>query len=103
MICYVCNGKFDPEVRSQGICDDCVEEFREHQERHSLEIHQEGLISIEQDLPVGALNGHLGVKIAEDGRVWICVNHQAYIRFTPPIRKESYESASPRRNYKGLR
>ena len=47
------------------------------------ETHQQGLITIEQDLRTGALEGDLGIQIAKDGRVWICINGIAVIRFKP--------------------
>ena len=31
----------------------------------------------------GVIKGDFGIQIAEDGRVWICINGIAFIRFTP--------------------
>ena len=45
------------------------------------ETHQKGAISIEKDLKAGLYEGDLGVQIAKDGRVWICIDGQAVIRF----------------------
>lgn len=45
------------------------------------ETHQWGSISIEQDLVRGCINGDLGVQVASDGRVWICIDGKALIRF----------------------
>jgi hypothetical protein len=51
------------------------------------ETHQFGRISIE-NLPENKLiEGDLGIQIAEDGRVWVCINGIAFIRFKP-IKKE---------------
>lgn len=47
------------------------------------ETHQNGTISIEQDMGRQIIFGDLGIQISKDGRVWICVNGQALIRFTP--------------------
>lgn len=51
--------------------------------------YQEGILSIEQDLKHGFKECDLGIQIAEDGRIWVCVDGQALIRFRPnPIKKE---------------
>ena len=47
------------------------------------ETHQQGMISFEQDIQMGAVEGDIGIQIAKDGRIWICVNGQALIRFKP--------------------
>jgi hypothetical protein len=47
------------------------------------ETHIQGLISIEQDLTTKIFEGDFGIQIAKDGRIWICVNGQALIRFKP--------------------
>jgi len=46
------------------------------------EIHCTGIISIE-NIPERMVQGTLGIQIAEDGRVWICVNGIALLRFKP--------------------
>jgi hypothetical protein len=56
------------------------------------EKHQQGFISVENlELIVGENNiprsfgikGDLGVQIAEDGRIWVCINGIAFMRFSP--------------------
>lgn len=47
------------------------------------ETHQKGLITIEQNLISGGEIGDFGIQIAPDGRVWICVDGIAIIRFKP--------------------
>jgi hypothetical protein len=47
------------------------------------ETHLQGHISIEQPLKAGLIKGDFGVQIAEDGRVWICIDGIAAIRFKP--------------------
>ena len=47
------------------------------------ETHQTGLISIEQKLLVDQLTGDFAIQIAEDGRIWICIEGIATIRFKP--------------------
>jgi hypothetical protein len=53
------------------------------------ETHMAGHITIE-NLPIDEnkeiirhLEGDLGIQIAEDGRVWICIEGVAFLRFTP--------------------
>lgn len=53
-------------------------EITEYPERHTT-----GLISFEQTIEQGMIKGDLGIQIAEDGRVWICVDGKALIRFKP--------------------
>lgn len=48
------------------------------------ETHQEGYILIKDNIPVGShIEGDFGVQIASDGRVWICIDGLAFIRFSP--------------------
>lgn len=47
------------------------------------ELHQKGLITIEQNLDSGGKIGDFGIQVADDGRVWVCVDGQALIRFKP--------------------
>ena len=50
------------------------------------ELHQEGIISIENlppelQLKEGMIEGDFGIQVASDGRIWICVNGISLIRF----------------------
>ena len=45
------------------------------------EVHLQGFLSVEKELPIGTSYADLGVQISEDGRVWICINGEAVIRF----------------------
>ncbi len=47
------------------------------------ETHEQGLITFEQDIKTGGIKGDFRIQIAKDGRVWICVDGQALIRFKP--------------------
>ena len=49
------------------------------------ETHQQGSLSIEQELPKGMKNCDFGIQIAKDGRIWICIDGIAYLRFKPEI------------------
>ena len=53
------------------------------------ETHQKGLITIEQ-IPEKSLIGNFGIQIARDGRIWICIDGVATIRFKP-LSKEAIE------------
>lgn len=46
-------------------------------------LHQEGSMSVEMDIPKGNHIGDVGIQIARDGRIWLCYNGQAFIRFKP--------------------
>jgi len=47
------------------------------------ELHSQGIISIENIPKETMIKGDLGIQIAEDGKVWICINGFAFIRFKP--------------------
>ena len=54
------------------------------------ETHQLGHISLEnfpsglREVPeIPVMYGDLGIQIAKDGRIWICIDGQAFIRFSP--------------------
>ena len=49
------------------------------------EIHQQGNISVEKELKRGLIKGDFGIQISSDGRVWICIDSIATIRFKPAI------------------
>lgn len=55
------------------------------------ETHQTGTISIEnvpEELAPGVgmfMKGDLGIQIAKDGRVWICIDGVAFLRFSPHV------------------
>lgn len=51
--------------------------FKKYQEQHS-----EGFVSIESLPDLGA-KSDLGIQISEDGKVWICINGVAFLRFKP--------------------
>jgi len=40
-----------------------------------------GLISIESEFKSG--EGDIGIQTSEDGRIWICINGVAFLRFKP--------------------
>jgi len=42
-----------------------------------------GVITIEQEMPIKGFRGNLGIQVAKDGRVWICLEGKSLLRFTP--------------------
>ena len=52
------------------------------------ETHQRGIISLENVPTKRMMVGDLGIQIADDGRVWVCIDGVALIRFNP--RGEEY-------------
>ena len=44
--------------------------------------HTQGHLSIESNMK-GQLDCDFGIQIAHDGRIWICIDDQAFIRFKP--------------------
>ena len=50
------------------------------------ETHMLGYLSIEKPITKSMINCDLGIQVAKDGRIWICVEGIAFIRFNPNIR-----------------
>ena len=55
------------------------------------ETHMEGAVSFEnnpwdENAHIPVIYGDFGIEIAEDGRVWICIDGISFIRFTPKSR-----------------
>lgn len=54
------------------------------------ETHQTGTISIENISVLDGMDGRymqgdFGIQIAKDGRVWVCINGLAFLRFSPHL------------------
>jgi len=47
------------------------------------ETHQRGFITLENMPAEFPIECDLGIMISEDGRVWLCINGLAFIRFMP--------------------
>ena len=47
------------------------------------ETHQQGIISFEQNINTGWIKGDIGIQIASNGKIWICIDGKALIRFQP--------------------
>ena len=54
--------------------------------------HKQGYISFEQNIKTGMIKGDIGIQISKDGRIWICVDGKALIRFRPEFKGEHYEN-----------
>ena len=52
------------------------------------ETHFKGVISIEQTITQRTMIGDIGIQISEDGRIWICINGKAFIRFNSKIMQQ---------------
>ena len=50
------------------------------------ETHCKGNISIENIPYDKIVNGDLGIQISENGKVWICIDGIAFLRFNPHIK-----------------
>lgn len=51
--------------------------------------YQHGLITIENMPSSTLIIGDLGVQIATDGRVWVCIDGVAFLRFKPIKERET--------------
>jgi hypothetical protein len=58
------------------------------------ETHFQGRISFEQDVKMGVKEGDIGVQISRDGKIWICIDGQALIRFMPKSRYTSKQEGT---------
>lgn len=52
------------------------------------ETHQRGSLIVDSNFPTNSADCDFGVQIAEDGRVWICLDGVSLMRFQP-TRKEN--------------
>lgn len=54
------------------------------------EFHQQGMISVENLEHIQEMDLHdsdIGLQVADDGRIWLCINGMAFIRFKPVMKK----------------
>jgi len=47
------------------------------------EQHAKGTIFIENVPDSSVIKGDIGVQVAVDGRIWVCINGLAFLRFSP--------------------
>ena len=50
------------------------------------ELHQQGFFSVDKSIS-SSLDCDFGIQIADDGRVWVCVDGQSFIRFKPKFKE----------------
>jgi hypothetical protein len=55
--------------------------------REFPEMHQLGIVSIEKDLRRTSKIADIGIQISKNGRIWICIDGEAVIRFKPLLDK----------------
>jgi hypothetical protein len=82
------NPQEDNEWDLSGISFD-KEKIREEKNKEYPLLNQGGYISFENDVTYkgqGLIKGILGIQIAADGRVWICVNGISILRFRPKLK-----------------
>ncbi len=65
-----------------NLIDQNMSKFKEYPETHS-----QGIISIENLPKERMIKGDLGIQISENGRVWVCINEIAFLRFKPNMEK----------------
>ncbi len=46
------------------------------------ELHQQGFLSVEATID-SSIDCDFGIQIADDGRIWVCVDGRAFLRFKP--------------------
>jgi hypothetical protein len=46
-------------------------------------LYQEGHLSIEFEPDFVGKDCNVGVQVANDGRIWVCIDGQAFLRFKP--------------------
>lgn len=73
--CSKCNS--DIILDANNVVYNNISKFKFYKERHSI-----GFISIE-NIPTIKAESDLGIQIAEDGRVWICIDGVSFMRFKP--------------------
>jgi len=68
--------------------------------KYYREYHQKGILSIEQNLRKGLHNCDLGIAFDKSGKIWLCMNNKAIIRFTPhePIKCSTRRTISEVKN-----
>ena len=54
------------------------------------EVHQQGRLSIDNVEVIKMMNlsnVDVGLQMSKDGRIWVCVNGMALVRFTPLLKE----------------
>ena len=84
------SARCDGKSKIEGVCKSEFYEIKINKEGIIMELPKlpkipqtefHGLISIESEFKSG--EGLLGIQTSEDGRIWICINGVAFLRFKP--------------------
>jgi hypothetical protein len=81
--CFLCGKVISEIISNEKIfegdikCSECLDNPI-YPERHF-----QGLISIEKEIPKSYFSGDIGIQIGGDGRIWVCIDGEAFIRFRP--------------------
>ena len=60
------------------------------------EQHMKGYITIEnRDMFDFPMEADLGLMVSHDGRVWLCINGIAFLRFTPHLNRKMFPDPEP--------
>ena len=51
--------------------------------KHYRTFHQKGTLSIEQELQKGIHHCDLGIAFDSQGKIWLCMDNKAIMRFQP--------------------
>lgn len=78
------NFGIDSRSKSDVFIDN-LEEIKDTKE--VKEFHQQGFLSVEEPFP-SMVDCDFGLQVANDGRVWVCINSQAFIRFKPACKNK---------------
>jgi len=65
------------------------------------ETHQQGFLSVEATIDLSLSDCDFGIQIADDGRIWVCVDGVAFLRFKPKYEKDLCECQHHEISFKG--
>lgn len=60
-------------------------------------VYQQGVVDLHPEglLPYDATNCTFGVQMSDDGRVWVCINGQTFLRFKPRMEVNHEDNLHP--------
>ena len=68
-----------------------MKEYPETQQQGIISIQNKELILNRENDFDESIKGTFGIQIAKDGRIWVCINGIAFIRFRPFMEGEEDE------------
>lgn len=95
-LCFDCGAEEKLITISPGValCSKCYTSDRVERKKVIKEyplLNQKGYISFENDASYkggNLIKGILGIQVAANGKVWVCVNGVSILRFRPELKKE---------------